>query len=81
MGLEEGLDDDYLRYRLQHRGNTWASGWRPAGVGFVRPTGGHAVYIDARTVLPTCRCRSTRAGRWRWRCTWKAASAPARSAR
>ncbi|MCZ4305558.1 tryptophanase [Zoogloeaceae bacterium G21618-S1] len=51
VGLAEGLDEDYLRYRLrtaEYLGERLAS----AGVGFVKPTGGHAVYLDARTVLP-----------------------------
>ncbi len=51
VGLEEGMEEDYLRYRLrtaQYLGERLEA----AGVGFVRPTGGHAVYIDARTVLP-----------------------------
>jgi tryptophanase len=51
VGLEEGLDEDYLRYRLrtaEYLGEKLAA----AGIGFVRPTGGHAVYLDARTVLP-----------------------------
>ena len=51
VGLEEGMDEDYLRYRLrtaEYLGERLAA----AGVGFVKPTGGHAVYIDARTVLP-----------------------------
>ena len=51
VGLEEGLDDDYLRYRLR-TAEYLGERLEAAGVGFVRPTGGHAVYIDARTVLP-----------------------------
>ena len=51
VGIEEGLDEDYLRYRLrtaEYLGERLAA----AGIDFVRPTGGHAVYIDARSVLP-----------------------------
>jgi len=51
VGLEEGMQEDYLRYRLrtaQYLGERLEA----AGVSFVKPTGGHAVYIDARTVLP-----------------------------
>jgi tryptophanase len=51
VGLEEGLQEDYLRYRLrtaEYMGEKLLAG----GVGIVRPTGGHAVYIDAKTFLP-----------------------------
>jgi tryptophanase len=51
VGLEEGMEEDYLRYRLrcaEYLGEKLEA----AGVAFVKPTGGHAVYIDARTVLP-----------------------------
>ncbi|MBZ0226465.1 MAG: tryptophanase [Comamonas sp.] len=51
VGLEEGLDEDYLRYRLR-TAEYLGEKLEAAGVGFVKPTGGHAVYIDARTVLP-----------------------------
>ncbi len=51
VGLEEGLDEDYLRYRLR-TAEYLGERLEAAGVGFVKPTGGHAVYIDARTVLP-----------------------------
>ena len=51
VGLEEGLDEDYLRYRLR-TAEYLGERLDAAGVGFVKPTGGHAVYIDARTVLP-----------------------------
>ncbi len=51
VGLQEGLDEDYLRYRLR-TAEYLGEKLDAAGVGFVRPTGGHAVYIDARTVLP-----------------------------
>jgi tryptophanase len=51
VGLEEGLQEDYLRYRLrtaEYMGEKLLAG----GVDIVRPTGGHAVYIDAKTFLP-----------------------------
>ncbi|MBL8315664.1 MAG: tryptophanase [Rubrivivax sp.] len=51
VGLEEGLQEDYLRYRLR-TAEYLGERLEAAGVGFVKPTGGHAVYIDARTVLP-----------------------------
>ena len=47
VGLEEGMDEDYLRYRLR-TAEYLGERLEAAGVGFVRPTGGHAVYIDAQ---------------------------------
>jgi tryptophanase len=50
-GLEEVLDESYLRYRLrtaEYLGEKLLAG----GVQIVEPTGGHAVYIDARAFLP-----------------------------
>ena len=51
VGLEEGMDEDYLRYHLR-TAEYLGERLDAAGVGFVKPTGGHAVYIDAKTVLP-----------------------------
>ncbi len=51
VGLEEVVDEAYLRYRLR-TAEYLGEKLDAAGVGFVRPTGGHAVYLDARTVLP-----------------------------
>ena len=51
VGLEEGMDEDYLRYRLR-TAEYLGERLEAAGVGFMKPTGGHAVYLDARTVLP-----------------------------
>ncbi len=51
VGLEEVLDEDYLRYRLrtaEYLGEKLLAG----GVAIVEPTGGHAVYLDARAFLP-----------------------------
>ncbi|HET9554829.1 MAG TPA: tryptophanase [Anaeromyxobacteraceae bacterium] len=50
-GLEEVLQEDYLRYRLrtaEYLGEKLKAG----GVAIVEPTGGHAVYLDARDFLP-----------------------------
>ncbi len=51
VGLEEVLEEDYLRYRLrtaEYLGEKLLAG----GVAIVEPTGGHAVYLDARDFLP-----------------------------
>jgi len=51
VGLEEVLHEDYLHYRLR---STEYLGEKinAHGVPIVLPVGGHAVYIDARTMLP-----------------------------
>jgi tryptophanase len=51
VGLQEALEEDYLRYRIAstaYLGNHVAE----QGVPIVQPPGGHAVYIDARAFLP-----------------------------
>ncbi len=51
VGMEEGLDEDYLRYRLrtaEYMGEKLKAG----NVAIVEPTGGHAVYLDAKDFLP-----------------------------
>jgi tryptophanase len=51
QGLSEVVEDDYLRYRIQ---STEYLGTALAhfGVPVIQPIGGHAVYIDARALLP-----------------------------
>jgi tyrosine phenol-lyase len=51
IGLEEVLHEDYLQYRIgsiKYLGEKIAA----EGVPIVQPPGGHAVYIDARAMLP-----------------------------
>ncbi len=51
VGLREALDPDYLRYRIrsiEYLGDKLAA----MDVPTVRPTGGHAIYVDARAMLP-----------------------------
>ncbi len=51
QGLEEVVVEDYLRYRIQstaYLGEALAA----SGVPVILPIGGHAVYIDAREMLP-----------------------------
>ncbi len=51
VGIEEALEEDYLRYRIV---STAYLGKHIAdhGVPIVQPPGGHAVYLDARAFLP-----------------------------
>lgn len=51
VGLEEVLHEDYLQYRfasIRYLGEHISR----AGVPIVQPPGGHAIYIDARAMLP-----------------------------
>ena len=50
VGLEEVLDEDYLRYRIRSTAYL-AEKAEAAGVPTVRPPGGHAVYLDAKALL------------------------------
>jgi tryptophanase len=51
VGLHEALDEDYLRYRIRsiaYLGEKLTD----AGIPIVTPTGGHALYLDAKRWLP-----------------------------
>ncbi|MEE8217497.1 MAG: tryptophanase [Vicinamibacteria bacterium] len=50
-GLEEVLEEPYLRYRIRSI-EYLHERLVAAGVPVLRPAGGHAVYIDARALLP-----------------------------
>jgi tryptophanase len=51
QGLREVVSEDYLRYRITSTAYLGEALGR-AGVPTVRPIGGHAVYLDARALLP-----------------------------
>jgi tryptophanase len=51
VGLREAVDEDYLRYRIRSTGYLGEALER-AGVPVVVPFGGHAIFIDARALLP-----------------------------
>ncbi|MCB8926930.1 MAG: tryptophanase [Ardenticatenaceae bacterium] len=51
VGLEEVLHEDYLQYRIRsvaYLGDILTSN----GIPIVQPPGGHAIYIDAKSMLP-----------------------------
>jgi tryptophanase len=51
QGLREVVDEDYLRYRIRSTAYL-GDALDAAGIPIVLPVGGHAVYIDARAMLP-----------------------------
>jgi len=51
QGLREVVQDDYLRYRIRSTAYL-GEALDAAGVPLVKPFGGHAVYVDARALLP-----------------------------
>ena len=51
QGLREVVDEDYLRYRIQSTAYL-GSALDGSGIPLVKPFGGHAIYIDARALLP-----------------------------
>ncbi|HVT74352.1 MAG TPA: tryptophanase [Lacunisphaera sp.] len=51
VGLKEVLEEDYLRYRIRsvaYLGDKLTA----AGIPIVQPPGGHAIYLDAKAMLP-----------------------------
>ena len=51
QGLKEAVDHDYLRYRVRSTAYL-GEGLQRLGMPMVQPFGGHAVYVDARALLP-----------------------------
>jgi len=51
IGLKEVFEPDYLRYRIRSTGYV-GDKLAKMGVPLIQPIGGHAVYIDAKTLLP-----------------------------
>lgn len=51
QGLAEAVDHDYLRYRITSTGYL-GEALALAGIPVLQPIGGHAVYLDARALLP-----------------------------
>jgi tryptophanase len=51
QGLKEAVQPEYLRYRIRSTAYLGDALDR-AGIPVMKPTGGHAVYLDARALLP-----------------------------
>ena len=51
QGLREVVDEDYLRYRIRSTAYL-GEALDASGVPLVKPFGGHAIYLDARALLP-----------------------------
>ncbi|MBZ4189031.1 tryptophanase [Niabella beijingensis] len=51
VGLEEIMDEHYLKYRIRSM-EYIGEKLEAEGIPFVKPVGGHAIYLDARAFLP-----------------------------
>jgi tryptophanase len=51
IGLDEVFESDYLNYRIKSTAYL-ADKLHALGIPIMRPAGGHAVYVDARTFYP-----------------------------
>ena len=51
QGLKEVVDHDYLRYRIRSTAYL-GEALTASGIPVVQPSGGHAVYLDAKALLP-----------------------------
>jgi len=51
VGLEEVVEEDYLNYRITST-TYFGNALDQLGIPIMKPVGGHAVYIDARAMLP-----------------------------
>jgi len=51
IGLVEVMDEDYLKYRITSTGYL-GENLLKLGIPIVQPPGGHAIYIDAKMMLP-----------------------------
>lgn len=51
IGLYEGIDEDYLKYRIGQM-EYLAAALDDAGIAYQAPVGGHGVFVDAKAMFP-----------------------------